>query len=89
MRALYIMNDIPNVVNPIINVTKMSTPAPFPEAILFKTNLVMVGPNIKTRTAFPKNIHNQKTSSNRIASGITANTKPLIQGIAERTGFII
>lgn len=81
--------DIPNVVNPIIKETKISTPAPLPEAILLKTNPVMLGPNIKTKTALPKNIHNQKTSSNRIPSGITANTKPLIQGIAERTGFAI
>lgn len=67
---------IPKTIN-----IKISKPAPFPLATLFKRNFVTNGPVIKIKTILRRKAHSQKML-NKIASGITANIKPLIQGIA-------
>ena len=78
---------IREIIPKTINI-KISKPAPFPLATLLKRNFVTNGPIIKTSTILRRKAHSQKIL-NKIASGITANIKPLIQGMAVIQGTAI
>ena len=79
---------IRSVIIPIINAMIISNPAPFPLAQARRKILVRIGPSIKTKTKFIRNTQSQNILNNNV-SGITANTKPLIQGIADIHGTSI
>ena len=79
---------IASVIIPIIMAVRMSIPAPFPDARRTRNNLDVNGPIIQTATRLMRAIQTQNMS-NRRHSGITANTKPLIQGMLLSTELYI